>query len=72
MAALEQFSDHADAAELLQWLKTFRKTPEVTYLVHGEPDSAAALQQLIRQQLGWRVEIAKYMQQVELGSSSQK
>ena len=72
VAALEQFSDHADAAELLQWLKTFRKTPEVTYLVHGEPDSAAALQQLIRQQLGWRVEIAKYMQQVELGSSSQK
>ena len=69
VAALEQFSDHADAAELLQWLKTFRKTPEVTYLVHGEPDSAAALQQLIRQQLGWRVEIAKYMQQVELGSS---
>jgi metallo-beta-lactamase family protein len=50
-------------------LKTFRKTPEVTYLVHGEPDSAAALQQTIQQQLGWRVEIAKYMQRVELGSS---
>jgi metallo-beta-lactamase family protein len=68
VAALEQFSDHADAAELLEWLKTFHKTPEVTYLVHGEPDAAAALQQTIRQQLGWRVEIAKYMQRVELGS----
>jgi metallo-beta-lactamase family protein len=72
VAALEQFSDHADAAELLQWLKTFHKTPEVTYLVHGEPDSAAALQQTIQQQLGWRVEIAKYMQRVELGSSGGK
>jgi len=72
VAALEQFSDHADAAELLTWLKTFRKMPEVTYLVHGEPDAAAALQQLIQQQLGWRVEIAKYMQQVELGSRSSK
>ena len=69
VAALEQFSDHADAAELLEWLKTFHKTPEVTYLVHGEPDAAAALQQTIRQQLGWRVEIAKYMQRVELGPS---
>jgi metallo-beta-lactamase family protein len=72
VAALEQFSDHADAAELLQWLKTFHKTPEVTYLVHGEPDAAAALQQAIQQQLGWRVEIAKYMQRVELGSSGHK
>ena len=72
VAALEQFSDHADAAELLQWLKTFHKTPEVTYLVHGEPDSAAALQQAIQQQLGWRVEIAKYMQRVELGSNGHK
>jgi metallo-beta-lactamase family protein len=72
VAALEQFSDHADTAEMLQWLKTFHKTPEVTYLVHGEPDAAAALQQVIQQQLGWRVEIAKYMQRVELGSSGQK
>jgi metallo-beta-lactamase family protein len=72
IAALEQFSDHADAAELLQWLKTFRKAPEITYLVHGEPESAAALEQLIQQQLGWRVEIAKYMQQVELGSGGHK
>jgi len=72
VAALEQFSDHADASELLQWLKTFHKTPEVTYLVHGEPDSAAALQQAIQQQLGWRVEIAKYMQRVELGSNGRK
>ena len=69
VAALEQFSDHADTAELLQWLKTFHKTPEVTYLVHGEPDAATALQQAIQHQLGWRVEIAKYMQRVELGSN---
>ena len=68
VAALEQFSDHADTAEMLQWLKTFKKAPEVTYLVHGEPDSAAALQQAIRQQFGWRVEIAKYMQKVEVTS----
>ncbi|HEU5403072.1 MAG TPA: MBL fold metallo-hydrolase [Terriglobales bacterium] len=63
-AALEQFSDHADTAELLQWLRTFKKAPEVTYLVHGEPDSAQALKQAIEAELRWPVEIAQYMQQV--------
>jgi metallo-beta-lactamase family protein len=66
VAALEQFSDHADAAEMLEWLRTFKKQPEITYLVHGEPDAAAALRQTIQQQLGWRVEIARYMQRAEL------
>jgi len=66
VAALEQFSDHADSAEMLEWLRTFSKQPQITYLVHGEPDAAAALRQAIQQQLGWRVEIAQYMQRVEL------
>ena len=65
-AALEQFSDHADTAELLEWLRTFKKVPEVTYLVHGEPDSARALKQAIEAELHWSVEIAQYMQQVSV------
>ena len=36
VAALEQFSDHADTSELLRWLRTFTKQPRTTYLVHGE------------------------------------
>lgn len=66
VAALEQFSDHADTAELLQWLRTFRKQPEITYLVHGEPDSARALQQAIQSELKWDVAIAQYMQEVSV------
>jgi metallo-beta-lactamase family protein len=65
-AALEQFSDHADTAELLQWLRTFKKQPDITYLVHGEPDSAGALKQAIESELHWPVEIAQYMQQVSV------
>ncbi|HWR37500.1 MAG TPA: MBL fold metallo-hydrolase [Clostridia bacterium] len=63
-AALEQFSDHADTPELLEWLRTFKKQPEVTHLVHGEPDSAAALKAAIEKELGWNVDIAQYMQKV--------
>ncbi len=66
VAALEQFSDHADTPELLEWLGTFKKRPEVTYLVHGDPDASQQLQQAITSSLGWRVEIARYMEKATL------
>jgi metallo-beta-lactamase family protein len=66
VAALEQFSDHADTPELLEWLHTFPKAPSQTYLVHGEPAAAAALRASMTQALGWRVEVAEYMQKVPL------
>jgi metallo-beta-lactamase family protein len=66
VAALEQFSDHADVDELLEWLGTFRKTPQSTHIVHGEPDSAEALRQAIVKELDWPVDVAQYMQKVEV------
>jgi len=64
VAALEQFSDHADTPELLQWLRTFPQKPAVTYLVHGEPAAATALRQAMVQALGWDVEVAQWMEKV--------
>jgi metallo-beta-lactamase family protein len=66
VAALEQFSDHADTPELLQWLRTFPQKPEVTYLVHGEPAAATALRQAMVQALGWDVEVAQWMEKVTI------
>ena len=66
VAALEQFSDHADTPELLEWLRTFQKKPAVTYLVHGEPAAASQLQKTMNSTLGWKVEVAQYMQRVEV------
>ena len=66
IAALEQFSDHADPPELLEWLRTFRNQPPTTYLVHGEPDAAAQLRDLMKQQLGWNVQIAQYREKVAI------
>jgi metallo-beta-lactamase family protein len=66
VAALEQFSDHADTPELLQWLRTFTRPPGVTYLVHGEPAAAQALQQSMARALAWRVEAAAWMEKVEI------
>jgi metallo-beta-lactamase family protein len=66
IAALEQFSDHADPPELLEWLRTFRTRPAVTYLVHGEPDASSQLRDLMKKELGWQVEVAQYRQKVEV------
>jgi metallo-beta-lactamase family protein len=66
IAAFEQFSDHADPPELLEWLHTFTSKPAVTYLVHGEPDAASQLKQLVSKDLGWNVQIAQWMQKVQV------
>jgi len=66
IAAIEQFSDHADTPELLEWLRTFKKAPQVTYLVHGEPAASSQLRLAMTSALGWKVEAAQWMQKVEV------
>ena len=66
VAALEQFSDHADTPELLEWLHTFSSKPATTYLVHGEPDASTQLRDAMTKDLGWNVQIAQWMQKAEI------
>ena len=66
VTALEQFSDHADTEELLRWLQTFKKKPQSTFLVHGEPEAATQLQQAISSKTGWNVRVAQMLEKVVL------
>jgi metallo-beta-lactamase family protein len=66
VAALEQFSDHADTPELLEWLRTFPEAPKQVYLVHGEPAASSALRESIAQNLLWDVRVAVYKQKVPI------
>jgi metallo-beta-lactamase family protein len=66
VAALEQFSDHADTPELLEWLHTFTSKPATTYLVHGEPDASSQLRGAVTKELGWDVQIAQWMEKAEV------
>ena len=66
VAALEQFSDHADTPELLKWLRTFTNQPGVTYLVHGEPSASSQLRDTMKKELGWNVQVAEYMEKIEV------
>jgi metallo-beta-lactamase family protein len=66
IVAFEQFSDHADPPELLEWMRTFQKKPGVTYLVHGEPAAASQLREQIQSELKWNVQVAEWLEKVEV------
>lgn len=66
VAALEQFSDHADTPELLEWLHTFKAPPKQTFLVHGEPAASSQLRDAMIKDLHWNVQVAAYKQKVQV------
>jgi metallo-beta-lactamase family protein len=63
---MDALSAHADRSELLRWARGLERAPGATYLVHGEPSAAAALQAALQQQLRWNVEVAGHEQVVGL------
>ena len=62
---LEGFSGHADADELMQWLRGFEHAPRHTFVVHGEPDGTDALRFRIGNELAWRANVPPQAQTVE-------
>ncbi|MFI8228770.1 MBL fold metallo-hydrolase RNA specificity domain-containing protein [Streptomyces sp. NPDC085900] len=52
IADVPHFSAHADAAQIVDWLRG-APAPHVTYLVHGEQEAAEALRERIDHTLGW-------------------
>ena len=48
---IEAFSVHADAGELLAWLRSCDAPPAQVFVNHGEPEAAAALAERIRREL---------------------
>ena len=63
---LGQFSAHAGKSELLRWLTALPSPPKQTYLTHGEPSAAQALQAAIQQKFQWKAAVARYLDTVEL------
>ena len=59
IANLPMLSAHADVDEIMRWLGGFRSPPKRTFIVHGEPVAAQALQQRIEADLGWKTTISE-------------
>ena len=67
IVSMGQLSAHAGKSELLRWLRGLPAAPKQTYLTHGEPEAARALQSTIVADLHWKADVARYLQTVELG-----
>lgn len=63
---MESLSAHADSNELIQWMQTAPEAPDMTYIVHGEPDSSDALRIRIKRELGWKARVPEYLETVSL------
>ncbi len=62
-----QFSAHAGKSELLRWLSALPAPPKQTYLTHGEPEAAMALQAAIQEKFRWKAAVARYLDTVAIG-----
>ena len=66
IARLDSMSAHADAGEILRWLKGFKAPPTRTFLVHGEPPAMQALQSRITHELSWDVHAPQWLERADL------
>ncbi len=63
---LENLSAHADADEILGWLKGYTQPPRCTFITHGESEAADALRHRIEEELHWPCVIPEYLERVTL------
>ena len=54
--SLHGYSAHADADEIMAWLRNVKPAPRRTFITHGEPDAAEALRKRIAAELAWESE----------------
>lgn len=67
VAQVSGLSAHADRSELRDWVDTLNVPPQETFVVHGELDSATAMQQLLQGELGWdNVHVPDYLDEFTL------
>jgi metallo-beta-lactamase family protein len=66
VSQIDSYSAHADADEVLDWLRRFRKAPSQVYVCHGEAEAADALRLRIEDQLHWRARVPEHLEAVEL------
>jgi metallo-beta-lactamase family protein len=62
VSVIENLSAHADAGEIMGWLKGFSKPPRQTFITHGEPAASDALRQRIERELGWSCRVPEYLE----------
>lgn len=65
---IDSMSAHADADQLLAWVKAAPTPPRMTYLVHGEDHAADRMRFRIEHELGWPVRVAEHNEEIDFGN----
>ena len=63
---LSMLSAHADADEVMRWLRNFRSPPRMTFVTHGEPTASDVLRRRIQDELGWKCRVPEQLERAEL------
>jgi metallo-beta-lactamase family protein len=66
VAQLQSASAHADADELIAWLRQLPAAPRQVFVTHGEASASDALRHRIHTELGWSVIVPEYRDEVAL------
>ena len=66
IAKIDSMSAHADRGEILRWLRTLPREPERLCLVHGECEPMHALQQRVKDPLGWDALMPAHGERIEI------
>ena len=66
VVSLAGMSAHADAAQLIDWMKTAPKAPRHVFINHGEANAAEALRVRIGRELHWDASVPLLGQRVEI------
>jgi metallo-beta-lactamase family protein len=61
-----EFSVHADASDLIDWLRDLSPKPETVFVTHGEEGSSDAFAAKVRTELGLTVVVPRYQEKVTL------
>jgi metallo-beta-lactamase family protein len=64
--AFDSMSAHADADEIMRWLRNFTRPPKLTCLVHGEPGPMDTLKARIEKELSWTVKTPNQGERIPL------
>ncbi|WP_246159920.1 MBL fold metallo-hydrolase RNA specificity domain-containing protein [Microbacterium rhizomatis] len=64
--SIDSLSAHADADELLDWMRPVEIPPDEVFVVHGEPAAADTLRARIIHELGWRARVPENLETIAL------
>lgn len=68
VAAMDSMSAHADADDIIGWMRTAPRTPDTVYVTHGEPAAADTLRLRIEREVGWTARVPEHLERVSIAA----